>query len=156
MKISGAMLTVFLLLGVRAGAQIPQFSSPALPEVDGSWTIVITTSGGFTGQGRGSAFVTSTGARSCLLPTGMCSPLLSEEKLAPLKQFATSFDSSAWLSPAAASMSICSDCYITTATLTRREIGLAKSYSFTWSIANANSVPADLVRIAELSLSGKW
>jgi hypothetical protein len=36
------------------------------------------------------------------------------------------------------------------------ESGLAKSYTFTWSIANSSGVPPDLVRIAELALSGKW
>jgi len=156
MQMTVAVLTTTLLLAVRMGAQIPQLSSPSLPEAEGSWTIVITTGGGFTGEGRGSATVTSSGMRSCLLPAGTCSPLLSDEQLAPLKQFAASFDSSAWLSPTAASMSICSDCYTTTATLTRRESGLAKSYSFTWSIANPKEVPPELARLADLALSGKW
>jgi len=159
MKPIAIVLAASLMMGasgVSIGAQLPQFASPALPDAEGSWTILITTTGGFTGEGRGSASFTSSGTRSCQLPSGTCSPLLSDEKSAPLKQFAGSFDASLWRNATPASISICSDCYVTTATFSRRESGLAKSYTFTWSIANSSGVPPDLVRIAELALSGKW
>jgi hypothetical protein len=145
-----------LILGVHAVAQFPQFVvPPGLPEGDGAWTMHISSTGGFTGRGLGSVTVTSLGVRTCDLPATTCSTPLSDEKFGPLKQFATSFDATKWvnLSPFGL-INVCSDCFITTVTFTRRESGQVKPYTFSWTVANQSSVPPDLVRIADIALSG--
>jgi hypothetical protein len=147
-------ITLLLPIGYTV-AQIPQLESPPnIPEGEGSWTLSIATSGGFTGQGRGNVTINSLGIRSCQLTRTTCSTPISNEKFAPLKQFATSFDAAKWPSPLSTTISLCSDCYVTTVTFTRRESGELKPYTFTWTVANQSSVPPDLIRIVAMALSG--
>jgi len=133
-------------------AQNPPLPSLNLPEGEGSWVMRITTSGGFTGQGRGDATLTSLGERNCSQSSVNCSSQLTGEKLQSLKDTALRLEPGKWMTV----VSYCNDCFITTVVFLRRENGSEKSYSVTWSDANKTGVPTELVRIVESALTGKW
>jgi hypothetical protein len=129
---------------------------PQVADTNGSWTIRIQTGGGFTGQGRGSVNLTSEGNLTCLQTSMPCAANLAADKLLPLTQLISSFDVSKWEIPKPQGPALCSDCYTTTVTLARRQDGNLKVSTLSWNDVTRNRAPAELLRIVEMALSGKW
>ena len=139
-----------------AGQAPPPEASLSVPDGDGAWTIRITTSGGFTGRGRGNVTLTSQGNLTCLQTLRPCDNKLVDDKLRPIAQLVSSFDPSKWTSATPAGQSLCNDCYTTTVTFARRDGGKLKITTLSWDDATQSKVPPDVVKIVGMALSGQW
>ena len=120
---------------------------------EGAWSIRVLTSGGLTGRGAGNATLTSTGSLN--------GNPLTKEKIEPLMQLVAAFDTSKWPKSAAPqgpvpTPSFCMDCIKTQVTLVRREGGSLKVFSHSWDDITKSNAPPDVVRLAEMVLTGKW
>ena len=151
-----AIAAILTFSGINAAQAPPPDALPSVPDGDGAWTIRISTSGGFTGRGRGSVTMTSQGNLSCLKTSRPCTEKLVDDKLRPVARLVSSFDPSKWASPTPQENMVCNDCITTTVTFARREGGKLKIKSLSWNDATQIKAPSDVVRIVEMALSGNW
>jgi len=113
-----------------------------LPPEANSWTIQITTSGGFAGKGAGNLTITSYGHLFWDGVENQCNVKLGDEALQMLAQMAFSADASKWSGRTA---SYCADCIVTTIVLQRRERdGIVRTYSACWDSSTAGKISEEL------------
>jgi hypothetical protein len=150
------LLAVLASTGFSTGQTRSLGPPPAVSDGDGAWTIRISTGGGFTGRGRGSVTLTSQGDLTCLETLRPCESKLVGDRLRPITQLVSSFNPSKWGSVPPQENMVCSDCYTTTMTLARRESGKVTIATLSWNDVTQGKVPANVLRLAEMALSGKW
>jgi hypothetical protein len=116
---------------------------------ENAWAVQIVSRGGFIGAGRGNLTVTSQGGLTWDGPGGSCSRILPEHSLQTLSRLVVSADASpTW--NVSKLIGLCSDCYITTMLMQRRERdGVERTYSLTWDDASDAQVPAAALKIYE-------
>jgi hypothetical protein len=155
-----ALTTLLIVVLASAGFSTAQTLSneppPAVPDGNGAWTIRISTSGGFTGRGRGGVTLTSQGDLTCLQTSHPCENKLVADRLRPVAQLISSLDPSKWGNATAQENMVCNDCYTTTMTLARREGGKVTLTTLSWNDVTQRRVPPDVLRLVDMALSGKW
>lgn len=142
-----ALLTAIVVTLLLAPSALPR---QALAE--GTWTIRISTSGGFTGQGRGSLTLTSAGSLTCILPGRGCGTNLTPMAVLTFTQVLASADPSKW-SDVAVNTVWCSDCFTTSVVLERVDGGKLQVLRFVWNDVSRGSVPAEVLRLTEMAFS---
>jgi hypothetical protein len=140
--VTGSVLTLIVLLGaatayaqgpvqlvqageVRLAGEVPQPPDP--PAGAAAWSLLIHTTGGFTGQGVGSVTVISDGSLTC--PSGCAAPVAAS-RLRPVSTTLASIVDAAWIRKTPSSF--CRDCVQTTVVLKRREGDAVRTYVASW------------------------
>jgi hypothetical protein len=116
------------------------------PEADG-WSIRIETHGGVLGTGRGDILVTSRGALACQRAGGDCPSLVPSATLSRLQ---LAVDSASLLGSAQVGPSLCSDCYTTVFSITRRTPNGAHTVTASWDVTTRREIPEDILAIHDL------
>jgi hypothetical protein len=147
---------VLAFAGTTGGQTLSKEEPPPVPEGEGAWTIRVTTSGGLTGRGRGNVTLTSQRALTCSQTLRACDNLLAADKFQPVARLVSSFSPSKWAGPTARENIMCNDCFTTTVLFVRRAGGKLNSATISWNDVTQTKAPPDVVRIAEMALSGKW
>ena len=123
----------------------------AVPDEAGGWAIQIKSGGGFAGTKSDSVSVTSAGGVACDGPNSSAGRLLPTN-LEVLSQLvaAVRLKASTYDQVGQRQTSMCSDCYSTTLTLSRREANhKIKTYMTTWDTVTRAQVPKDLDQLHE-------
>jgi hypothetical protein len=124
-----------------------------VPGEDGAWLLRITTRGGFSGQGRGSAVVTSLGEFSCPGRADPCGKQLTTEDQRFLAQLVPLFELESWATLPEAITVLCSDCFETYVRFERREKGTVSVFTLSWTDITRGRIPQNLIRFVEAALS---
>jgi hypothetical protein len=141
------MFAVVCVVGVAA--QTSSARTLPLADVPGSWVADVSTSGGFTGRGKGGLTVDSAGMMLCTAPM-LCAGIARPGSLAPVADALAHLRTPAWGDPRRTGL--CRDCYTTTLTLRSRQPdgGEARSV-FVWTDTDFAGIPPD-VRTAYASV----
>jgi hypothetical protein len=148
---SARLLTVLAVLAaIGASAQEPQPPDP--PAGAAAWSLMIHTTGGFTGQGVGSVTIISDGQIAC--GPAPCATLVNATLLKPVSTTIASIVEAAWIRRPPSGL--CRDCVQTTIALKRREGDIVRTYVASWDDSQAASPELrELRRLAfELRASG--
>jgi hypothetical protein len=156
---------MILLVGNLDLAAQENVTPVSSPDSRADWTVSISTSGGFDGQGSGGFSVTSAGGLTCSSTTP-CFRQIQKPALQSLESFINSAPLPQALQmpgiilpiPIQTTASVCLDCIVTTMTLRIRDSkGIEWTYRWSWDVTSQSSVPIDIMRIyraaAELA---KW
>jgi len=131
---------------------LPSGPTPvAVPDDAGAWAIQINSGGGFAGTRSDSVTVTSAGGVTCVGEKSSARNLLPTS-LEVLSQLVAAVRLNASPSDQVDQRptSMCSDCYSTTLTLSRREANhKVKTYMTTWDTVTRAHVPKDLDQLYE-------
>ena len=119
----------------------------ALAQAAGSWVVEITTSGGFSGRGRGSLTVASDGTTRCAGPA-TCASRLAGDAINMMTGRLAALRTAGWeVTPAD---DTCRDCYQTTMTVRRRPRDGGEAISvFKWTDITFTKAPDDVKRVYE-------
>lgn len=112
-------------LRVAQVAEVPQPPDPPTGAV--AWSLMIHTTGGFTGQGVGSVTLISDGSLTCV--SGCAAPV-SGAQLRSISTTLVSIVDAAWIRKSPSSL--CRDCVQTTVVLKRREGDAVRTYVASW------------------------
>ena len=110
---------------VQAG-EVPQPPEP--PADAAAWSLMIHTTGGFTGQEVGSVTMISDGKLTCT--SGSCAAKIAVSQLRQVSTTLASIVDAAWIRKSASSF--CRDCVQTTVVLKRREGDAVRTYVASW------------------------
>ena len=117
---------------------------PDPPARENAWSLQVSSTGGFTGRGRGTVTVTSDGHVSCI-PTACATPLAAS-RLRPVTTTIESIVEDAWIRRTPSG--ICSDCMQTTVTLKRRYRNGIRMFVASWD--DSQTVPPELRELQRL------
>ena len=113
----------------------------ALGNGRGAWVVEVTTSGGFTGRGRGNFAVRVDGVTACTPP--MQCATLAPHQLSPVANAVGQLITERWTPEP--SRSVCNDCVLTTMTLRKRDAnGVDVMRTFSWTEVTWEQVPRDV------------
>ena len=113
--------------------EIPQPPDP--PTGAAAWSLMIHTTGGFTGQGVGSVTISSDGQVGC--GSAPCATPVAVAQLKPVSTSLASIIDAAWIRRTPSG--VCRDCIQTTITLKRREGDVVRTYVTSWDDSQAVS-----------------
>jgi hypothetical protein len=135
------ILVIALFWAVGAAAQAP---GPLLelPQAPRGWVAEVSITGGFTGRGRGSLAVASTGRTACVAPLG-CTTSSPADAVSAVGRILTALRTSSFGDER--TRQTCFDCYLTTLTIRSRTADGGTAVSvFSWTDANIAAVPEDV------------
>ena len=122
----------------------------ALGDAPGSWVVLVSTTGGFTGRGAGAVTVRSDGAAACDVPL-QCAATAPADSIRQLASAILLARGLTWERPS--SRSICNDCIVTTLTLyVRQADGTESRAVFTWDDVDAPQLPARVREIYDAAM----
>jgi hypothetical protein len=154
-------VTIFFVASLNLGAQaaLPasqEYITPvSKPDSRTDWTVTISTSGGFSSEGRGTFSVTSAGVFTCSSTTP-CNRQIQKPALQSLESFVNSANLPSALQisdrnlriPIQPSPNVCADCIVTALSLRIRDSkGIEWSYTMSWDVTTQSNVPIDFIRI---------
>ena len=128
------------------------------PEGEGAWVLHVTRRGGIMGTGARGFTITSAGSMTCNAPRTTCPSSVGTEVLESLHLRIRLTTAAAWDGSAATpavwdtqAISTCSDCYLTTLVLVRREPGdVIRTYRRSWDVTTRSRIPDEVLRIHDL------
>jgi hypothetical protein len=142
---------IFFVARLDLGAQGPASG----PDSRADWTVTISTSGGFDGQGNGGFSITSAGEFTCTFTTP-CTRQIQKPALQSLESFINSAPLPQALQmpgiflpiPSQTSPSVCLDCIVSTMTLRIRDSkGVEWTYRWSCDVTTQSAAPIDIMRI---------
>lgn len=138
------MLAAVLALGSTAALGAQQSRTISLPLLDtpGSWVVEVSTSGGFSGRGKGSFAVRTNGTMTCIAPL-TCTADAVPSAVALLSDAVAHLQTTTWGQPN--DSGICRDCFLTTFVVrVRRPDGGESRAVFSWTDVTFKNVPDDV------------
>jgi hypothetical protein len=136
--------TLLLLTATTAAAQTPG-RGPSVPADPKAWVVEVSTSGGFTGRGKGGVIVQWDGTLACTPPLAACGTALSGESLRMLAALVTSLTADQHV---AATSVLCNDCFVTTMVVRRRAAdGSEIVMTYHWNDAEFPAMPPAVKRL---------
>ena len=129
------------------------FLEVELPPETNSWSIQIISRGGLDGTGKGNLTITSQGYLAWNAAKNQCNAKLGDDLLQILTQTAYSANASKWSEQTS---KFCSDCYVTTIVLQRRERGgIGKTYIASWDDITAGKISVELRKVYDTFMTHK-
>lgn len=129
------------------------FLEVELPLETNSWSVQITSRGGLDGTGKGNLTITSQGYLAWNAAKNQCNAKLGDDVLQMLTQTAYSANASKWSEQTS---KFCSDCYVTTIVLQRREHGgIGKMYIASWDDITAGKISVELRKVYDTFMTHK-
>jgi hypothetical protein len=128
-------------------AQERQPQPPNPPAGSAAWSLLVYTTGGFTGSGVGSVTISSDGQVTCALLT--CATPITTAQLRSVATTLASIVDGAWIRTVPSSF--CRDCVQTTVVFKRREGDVIRTSVATWDDSQVKDVAPELRELRRLA-----